>query len=95
MHRDGVRLFVEVGPRNNLTSFVDDILRGEPHLAVPSNVLHRSAVSQLQHLAAQLTAHHVPLRLERFYEQYEAELVAWEPARQPGSGAAADLPIRL
>jgi malonyl CoA-acyl carrier protein transacylase/phosphopantetheinyl transferase len=80
LHRDGVRLFLEVGPRNNLTSFVDDILRGEPHLAVPSNVPHRSAVLHLQHMAAQLAAQHVPLQLDCFYEHRAVELVDWEPA---------------
>ena len=28
MHNDGVRTFVEIGARGNLTAFVDDILRG-------------------------------------------------------------------
>src|SRR5207237_857216 len=36
MYAAGVRLFAEVGPRGNLTAFVDDILRGRPPLAVPS-----------------------------------------------------------
>jgi acyl transferase domain-containing protein len=28
MYADGVRVFLEVGPRGNLTGFVDDILAG-------------------------------------------------------------------
>ncbi len=32
--RDGVRVFVEVGARGNLTGFVEDTLRGRPHFAV-------------------------------------------------------------
>jgi malonyl CoA-acyl carrier protein transacylase/phosphopantetheinyl transferase len=64
MYADGVRLFVESGPRGNLTSFVEDILRGRPCLAVAADLPRRSGLTQLQHLAGQLVVHHVPLRLE-------------------------------
>jgi acyl transferase domain-containing protein/phosphopantetheinyl transferase len=67
MYADGARVFVEVGPRGNLTAFVDDILRGKPHFAVPSNVLRRSGITQLNHLCAQLTAQGVPIRLDPLY----------------------------
>ncbi|MEM9659776.1 MAG: hypothetical protein AAF961_15550, partial [Planctomycetota bacterium] len=83
LHRDGVRIFVEVGPRSNLTSFVDDILRDELHAAVPSNVAHRSAATQLCHLAAQLAAHHVSLQWDSFYERCGVEIVDWEPRAEP------------
>ena len=67
MYDDGVRLFVEVGPRGNLTAFVDDILRGRPYLAAPANVLRRSGVTQLNHLLGLLAAHGVPMQLEPLY----------------------------
>ena len=67
MYADGVRLFVEVGPRGNLTAFVDDILRGRPYLAVPANVMRRSGVTQLNHLVGLLAAHGVPMQLEPLY----------------------------
>jgi acyl transferase domain-containing protein/phosphopantetheinyl transferase len=67
MHSDGIRIFVEVGPRANLTSFIDDTLRGKPHLAVASNVQHRSGILQLHHLLGQLTAHGMPLKLDHLY----------------------------
>ena len=67
MYADGVRVFVEVGPRGNLTAFVDDILRGAPHFAVPSNVLRRSGITQLNHLCAQLAAQGIPMRLDHLY----------------------------
>ena len=38
LYEDGARVFVEVGPRGNMTAFIDDILRGRPHCAVASNV---------------------------------------------------------
>jgi malonyl CoA-acyl carrier protein transacylase len=67
MYSDGVRAFIEVGPRGNLTAFVDDILRGSPHLAVPSNTMRLSGISQLNHLCAQLAAQGIPMRLDYLY----------------------------
>jgi len=67
MHADGIRLFVEVGPRQNLSSFVTDILRGESFAAIASNVQRRSGLSQLHHLLGQLLAHGVPLTLDTLY----------------------------
>ena len=37
LYEDGVRIFVEVGPRGNLSAFVEDILRGKRFCAVPAN----------------------------------------------------------
>ncbi|MGH3942928.1 MAG: beta-ketoacyl synthase N-terminal-like domain-containing protein, partial [Pseudonocardiaceae bacterium] len=67
MYRDGVRIFVEVGPRGSLSAFVDDTLRGMPHLAVPSNVIDETGLTQLAHLVGLLAAHHVPMNLEALY----------------------------
>jgi malonyl CoA-acyl carrier protein transacylase len=78
LHADGVRLFVEVGPRGNLSSFVEDILRGRPFAALPANVERRTGLTQLNHLAGQLAAHHVPLRLEHFYERRNPQRLVWQ-----------------
>ena len=43
LYDDGVRLFVESGPRGNLSAFVEDVLRGLPFVAMPANVPRRSA----------------------------------------------------
>jgi malonyl CoA-acyl carrier protein transacylase/phosphopantetheinyl transferase len=64
MYQDGVRLFVEVGPRGNLSAFVRDILRGRPFASIASNVKHRSGVTEINHLVGQLIAHGVPLNIE-------------------------------
>ncbi len=80
MHADGVRLFVECGPRGNLTSFVQDILRGRPFEAVAANVAHRSGLTQLNHMAAVLAAHHVPLRFEHMYSRRDPRPIAWKPS---------------
>ena len=60
MYADGVRLFVESGPRGNLSAFVEDILRGKPAAAIPANLPRKSGPTQINHMVAQLTAHHVP-----------------------------------
>ncbi len=67
MYADGARIFVEVGPRSNLTSFVDDILRGKPYLAVPANVERRSGITQLNHLVGILAAQGIQMELDYLY----------------------------
>ena len=67
MYADGVRLFVEAGPRGNLSAFVEDILRGKPFAAIPANVPRKSGPTQINHLVAQLVAHHVPVNLGHLY----------------------------
>lgn len=85
MYRDGVRVFVEVGPRGNLSAFVNDILSGEPALAVPLNRVHRSGLSQLVFALAQLAAHGVKMNPARLFEVRGCtrigEPVAKKPAR--------------
>ncbi len=80
MYNDGARLFVEVGPRGNLTSFVEDILRGRSFAAIPADVQRRSGVTQLQHLLAQLAAHGVPLDLEPLYKRQSDQASLTPPA---------------
>jgi len=67
MYADGARIFVEVGPRGNLTSFVADILHNKPHLAIAANKEKRSGITQLHHLLAQLIAQGVPLDLTELH----------------------------
>ena len=74
MHQDGVRVFVEVGPRGNLTAFVDDILRSEPHLAINSNVPRRSGISQLNHLVGLLAAQRVEINLDYLYARRDTRV---------------------
>jgi len=67
MYADGVRLFLEVGPRANLTGFVHDILKDQPHCAIATNVHHRSGIRQLHHALGLAAAHGVPMRLQGLY----------------------------
>jgi acyl transferase domain-containing protein len=77
MYAAGTRLFVEVGPRSNLTAFVDDILRGQPHSAVATNVQRRSGLLSLHHALAQLAAQHVALELDYLYTRRNPRRLQW------------------
>jgi acyl transferase domain-containing protein len=86
MYDAGVRLFVEVGPRNVLTAFIDDILGKKPHFAAPSNVAHRTGITQLHHLVAQLAAQGVAVETAPLYRRRET--------RDLSAAAAADRTAR-
>ncbi|PYQ09007.1 MAG: polyketide synthase, partial [Acidobacteria bacterium] len=86
MYADGVGIFVEVGPRGNLSAFVEDILRGRPHLAVAADTVNRSGIAQLNHLVGLLAAHGVPMRLDALFARRSPRKLALE--KEPGAGAA-------
>jgi acyl transferase domain-containing protein/phosphopantetheinyl transferase len=67
LHEQGARVFVECGPRGNLTAFVDDILRGRDVCAVAANVQRRSGITQLNHLVATLAVHHVGVDVAQLF----------------------------
>ena len=69
MYDDGARVFIEAGPRGNLTAFVDDILRGRPHLAVPVDQIRRPGMQSLLNAVAMLAASHVPLDLDILFKR--------------------------
>ena len=88
MYEDGFRIFVEAGPRGNLTAFVNDTLRNRDHLAVASDTSSRSGISQLQHLVALLSAHGVPMSLDALYEDRKPGPVLLDRELAPGHGQA-------
>jgi acyl transferase domain-containing protein/phosphopantetheinyl transferase len=98
MYADGVRLFVEAGPRGNLTAFVDDILRGRPYLAVAANLPRRSGVTQLHHVLGLLAAHGVPVQLDPLYLRRNVERLdaagVWSGRAVPASQQAS-MPLAM
>lgn len=56
VHDDGVRIFVEHGPRNALTRSIAATLAGHEHLAVSLDHPGRAPLEQLAHVAAELFA---------------------------------------
>ncbi len=65
MHRDGARVFVEVGPGSILTPLVESVLGDRPHLAVSSDSSGASGLPALLRCIARLVVGGLPLRLER------------------------------
>lgn len=87
MWEDGVRIFVEAGPRGNLTAFIEDVLGGRAFAAIPANVRRRSGLRQLNHLVAQLAAHAVPMTLRPLYERRQPTRIDWTAdGTAPASG---------
>ena len=64
MYDDGFRMFLEIGPGNHLTAFVEDILRGKKIGAYATNIQQRSDLTQLNHVAGQLFVHGVDVDVE-------------------------------
>ncbi|MDR3417971.1 MAG: beta-ketoacyl synthase N-terminal-like domain-containing protein [Nevskia sp.] len=89
LYADGYRVFVEVGPSGNLTSFVSDTLR-ERHdvVVVSSNSRRRSDLLQLHHMLGQLFAAGVPFQPAALYAQRRVPDLdlhaAPRPERKPG-----------
>jgi acyl transferase domain-containing protein/phosphopantetheinyl transferase (holo-ACP synthase) len=69
MYNDDVRVFLEVGPRGNLTGFVNDILKGKSYLAVASNVHHRTGITQLNHALGLMAASGISMQLDALYRR--------------------------
>jgi acyl transferase domain-containing protein len=69
MYEAGARIFVESGPRGNLTAFVDDVLRGKPHLAIATDQFRRPSLTVLNHALGMMAAAHVALDLAPLYSR--------------------------
>lgn len=100
MYGDGFRIFLEVGPRGNLTGFVNDILKGKEYIALASNVHHRPGLTQLQHTLGLLAAHSVPLNMDLLFKRRTAAELDLEPGVdgaeiQPEKPRGIRLPLEL
>jgi phosphopantetheinyl transferase len=71
MHDEGVRYFIEVGPKSVLTGFVKDILAGREHLAVAANHHRRDDQVQLMRLLGSLFVHRHQVALGMLYPKAE------------------------
>jgi malonyl CoA-acyl carrier protein transacylase len=79
MYRDGIRIFLEVGPRGNLTGFVNDILGERDGLALAANTTVRSGTNQIHHVVGLLAAHGVPLSTDYLYTPRSRSRISVEP----------------
>lgn len=62
--KDGVRTFVELGPRDTLTQSIRRVLASKPHNAVATDIVERSDLAQLAYLAAALFAEGRHIRID-------------------------------
>lgn len=81
MYADGARIFIEAGPRGNLTAFVDDLLRGKPHLCVPLDQYRRPGISSLNHALGLMAAAGVKVNFAPLYERRAARKLAFDAAK--------------
>ncbi len=93
MHAAGVRVFVEVGPRGNLSAFVSDTLGKLPHAAIPLDVARRNGLEQLCRAVGMLVAHGVAVDLAALYRPRRPRLLDLnvEPPAEPASEPALTL----
>ena len=63
---DGVRVFVEHGPRGILTGAIPKILGDRPHVAVALDAQERRGIRALAETVAKLWVHGLPVRIEAF-----------------------------
>jgi acyl transferase domain-containing protein/phosphopantetheinyl transferase len=95
MYRDGVRIFIEVGPRSNLTGFVNDILNGKEALAISCNNHRRSGITQLHHLLGHLYASGVDMQLNRLYQPRQAQVLDITADATSGDSLRKEIALRL
>ncbi|MDP1554476.1 MAG: beta-ketoacyl synthase N-terminal-like domain-containing protein, partial [Hyphomonas sp.] len=90
---DGVRTFVELGPRDTLTQSITQILAGKPHLAVATDRVENAELTQIAELAATLFARGYPVRIDRIAARLdEARANPWRHAAPYSVSRPAHLP---
>lgn len=83
MYDDGIKLFVEVGPGGVLSSVVDGILGNKPHIAVPTNLSSKPALTQLHHVLAALYTQGVSANFEYLYMRRAPVTLDWKSLKVP------------
>ena len=78
---DGVRTFVELGPRDTLTQSIRQVLAGKPHLAIAADRVETAELSQIAELTATLFALGYPVRIDRIAARLDkARASPWHSA---------------
>ncbi len=79
LYESGVRKFVEMGPRGNLTPFIAETLEGKPHMAMSANASRGSALTQILNVVAALACHGASVNPDLLYVRRRPRLL---PANQ-------------
>ncbi len=75
-YEDGGRIFIELGPRNNCTRWINEILQGRPHLAVATNEKDVEEHATIIKVIAGLFCHKVSMDLSPLYSQAKMKSVS-------------------
>jgi acyl transferase domain-containing protein/phosphopantetheinyl transferase len=71
----GARIFIEAGPRGNLSAFIADTLGDLPHAAIPLDVQRKGDLEQLCHAVGMLAAHGADVELDALYRRRTPRIV--------------------
>lgn len=78
MYRDGARIFLQVGLGNNLHTQAKAIIKKEGILSLSLHSDHHSAITQLNHLCAQLIAADVSLDLSLLFKYRHTQKLKYD-----------------
>ena len=81
-YRQGVRIFLELGPGSMLSDLTRRILKGRPHLAVSIDRKSRDGVTSFHHAIGQLATAGISVDFEALWENYQAPALL---VKKPGS----------
>ena len=82
-YADGVRIFVEHGPRAIVTGAVGRILEGRPHMAVALDPHEGAGLEAVGRSVAKLWATGVPMQLETFVDRLRGLREGGQPLEEP------------
>jgi PfaB family protein len=68
VYADGARIFLELGGRRNCSTWIEKILRGRPHAAIPCDTQGLRSDAALLRAVARLFSHRVRLNLPALYQ---------------------------
>ncbi len=91
-YRDGVRIFLEMGPYSSCTRMIQRILKDAPHLAISACSRGESDFTTITKVLAALVAERVPVDLDKLYgaSAYSPDMI--EPAK-PAAGNVITVPV--
>ena len=93
MYADGYRVFVEVGPRGQMTTAISDILGVEEHAAVAMNSIQRRGRLQVQHALAQLIALGARISISQFFVRRGGKRLDLDAALPPEVREVSEMPL--
>jgi len=93
MHDSGVRIFVELCPKGELTPTVSDILKDKPHLAVAADYQGSSSLTQLNRCLAELAAQGIAMQLDYLFTMRSAQLLNFAEPGTKGKSRAIRLDL--